>query len=112
MLPFSLSETDADIVNIERKTHNSLLVRDRMYILHLLHKGYKRHKAADIVGCHTNSATNYVKLYNSGGLDAVRQLNYPCSRHERSAAYEEAEEALSQAECTTVDATQPRFSAL
>ena len=103
MLPFSLSETDADIVNIERKTHNSLLVRDRMYILHLLHKGYKRHQAADIVGCHTNSVTNYVKLYNSGGLDAVRQLNYPCSRHELSAAYEEVEEALGQAECTTVD---------
>jgi len=26
MLPFSLSETDADIANIERKTHTSALI--------------------------------------------------------------------------------------
>jgi len=74
-----------------------------MYILHLLNKGYKRCEAADIVGCHANSVTNYVKLYNSFGLSAVRQLEYPRSRHELSAVYEEADEALSQAECTTLD---------
>jgi len=103
MLPFSLSETDADIVNIERKTHKSPLVRDRMYILHLLNLGYKRQQSAKIVGCHPNSVTNYVKLYNSGGLDAVRQLGYNYGRHELSAVYEQVDEILAQAECTTVD---------
>lgn len=74
-----------------------------MYVLHLLNKGYKRNEAADIVGCHANSVTNYVKLYKSGGLDAVRQLNYGYSRHELSAVYEQVDEALAQAECTTLD---------
>ena len=103
MLPFNLSKADADTANIERKMHKSPLVRDRMYVLHLLYKGYKRHEAAAIVGCHANSVANYVKLYQSGGLDAVRQLNYTHSRHELSAVYEQVDEALSQAECTTLD---------
>ena len=76
MPPFSPSETGADRVNIERKTHKSPLVRDRMYILHLLHIGYNRQQAAQIVGCHPNSVTNYVKVYNSDGLDAIRQLGF------------------------------------
>ncbi len=103
MLPFSLSETDTDIVNIERKTHKSPLVRDRMYVLHLLNMGYTRQQSAPIVGCHPNSVTNYVKLYNRGGLDAVRPLGYNYSHHELSPVYEQVGEALAQAECTTVD---------
>jgi len=103
MLPFSLSETDADIANVERKTHTSALIRERMYILYLLNKGYKRSEAAAIVGCHANSVTNYVKLYNSFGLNGVKQLKYPRSRHELSAVYVKVDEALSQAECTTLD---------
>ncbi len=103
MIPFSLSKTEADIVNIERKTHKSTLVRDRMSVLHLLHMGFKRKEVAAIVGCHVNSVTNYVKLYRSGGLGAVRQLGYSYDRHELSSYYEKVEDALTEAECTTVE---------
>lgn len=107
MLPFNLSETDADIVNIERKTNKSPLIRDRMYVLCLLNMGYNRQQSAEIVGCHPNSVTNYVKRYNRGGLDAIRQLGYNYSRHELSIVYEQVGEALDQAGCTTVaDARQ------
>ncbi len=50
MIPFSLSKTEADIVNIERKTHKSTLVRDRMSVLHLLHMGFKRRKTGTFPG--------------------------------------------------------------
>jgi len=103
MIPFSLSKTEADIVNIERKTHKSSLVRDRMSVLYFLHLGFKRKESADLVDCHVNSVTNYVKLYRDGGLDAVRQLGYNYDRHELSSSYEKVDEALTEAECTTVD---------
>ncbi len=74
-----------------------------MYILHLLNLGYKRQQSAKIVGCHPNSATNYVKLYNSGGLDAVRQSGYNYNRHELSGVYGQVDETRAQAECATVD---------
>ena len=102
MLSFNLSQADAACVNIERKTHKSSLVRDRMYILHLLHLGYSRGMCAEIVGCHPNSVTNYIKMYSSGGLDAIRQLNYVNERHELKEVYEQVEQIIDQSDCSTV----------
>lgn len=102
MLPFSLSEADANSVKIGRKTHKSSLIRDRMNVLYLLNMGYGRQQTAEIVGCHANSVTNYVKMYNSGGLEAVMHLGYSYSRHELHLVYEQVDEALSQASCSTV----------
>ena len=102
MLPFSLSKTDADHVNIERKTHESRLIRDRMYVLHLLHIGYSRSECAKIVGCHANSVTNYIKMYQRGGLDSIRQLHYIYVRHELSSVYEQVEQVLERSRCSTV----------
>jgi len=44
-----------------------------------------------------------LSIANSGGLDAVRQLSYNYGRHELSTVYGQVDEALTQAECTTVD---------
>lgn len=103
MLPFSLSQADANSANIERKTHYSPLIRDRMYVLHLLHLGYKRKECAQIVGCSLNSVTNYIKMYNEGGLAAIKQLNYSFARHELEPKYDEVEQVLSQSVCNTIN---------
>ncbi|MEK6482317.1 IS630 family transposase [Catalinimonas sp. 4WD22] len=102
MLPFSLRETDANSINNERKTQKSRLIRDRMNVLYLLHLGYSRQQAADIVGCHANTVTNYIKMYNSGGLDEVRRLNYSYSRHALHPVYKQVDEALHACKCATV----------
>jgi len=73
-----------------------------MYVLYLLHLGYKKVECARIVGCHPNSVTNYLKMYLGGGLDAVRQLNYCFTRHELAPVYAQVEEVLEQSDCSTV----------
>lgn len=102
MLPFSLSETDADCVNVERKMHTSVLVRDRMQVLHFLHLGLSHKECARLVGCHRNSVTCYIKMYRQGGLDLVRQTSYQGSKHELACCYEDVEEVLEQESCSTV----------
>lgn len=102
MLPFNLSQADADSVNIERKMHSSIMIRDRMYVLHLLHLGFSRKDCAEIVGCHRNSVTHYIKLYRAGGLEAIRQTNYSDSRHELHPLYKEVDRALEEANCSTL----------
>jgi transposase len=103
MLSLRLSEADAEIIKIERKTENSSLIRDRMEVLHLLHMGCSRQQTAKIVGCHPNSVTNYVKLYNEGGLEAIRHLSYSYPRHELREVYEQVDEVLEEANCSTVN---------
>lgn len=102
MLPFSLSVADTNTVKVGRKTENNRLIRDRMEVLHLLHMGYSREETANIVGCHPNTVTNYVKKYNKGGMEAIKQLGYSYPRHELRDVYEQVEEALDQANCSTL----------
>lgn len=102
MLPFSLSRSDADIVNMERKTEKSAIVRTRMLVLHLLDLGYKSGECALIAGCHANSVTNYVKMYNAGGLAQIRKLNYSKDKHQLRAQYKEVEQSIEKGHCHTV----------
>ena len=102
MLSLNLSQADVDTVNIERKNNSSALVRDRMNILYLLNLGFSRSLSALIVGCHPNSVTNYIKMYNSGGLKRIRELNYSIDRHELRDQYDQVDQALVQSNCSTV----------
>ena len=102
MLPFNLSQADVDSVNIERKTHPSEIVRDRMLVLHLLQLGFTHSQSALIVGCHPNSVTNYIKMYNSGGLDRIRALHYGREQHELIDQYAQVEQVLGQSTFSTL----------
>jgi len=110
MLSLNLSETEVDIVNIERKTHISKLIRDRLNVLYLSHKGFSRENCALIVDCHPNSITNYIKMYREGGLDLVRQLNYTKVKHELQNDFEKVEEIISEANCSTIGDAQALLS--
>ena len=102
MLSINLSQADAECVNIERKTHINRLIRDRMWVLHLLHIKISRKCCAEIVGCHPNTITNYIRTYTEEGLEGIRKTNYLRIRHERSSVYEKVDEELESANCSTV----------
>lgn len=106
MLSYNPSEADITIVKVERKTEKNKLIRTRMDVLYLLSLGYSRSECARIAGCHQNSVSNYIKMYNEGGLDLVRQLNYPSSTHELDQDFEKVEQVLEQANFSTVSDAQ------
>ena len=80
-----------------------------MHVLHLLHLGYARGECAQIVGCHANSVTNYIKMYQYGGLDLIRKLHYSYARHELSTVYKQVEQVLGGLHCSTVDDAREIF---
>lgn len=99
MLPFDPSKADIATVKIERKTHPSPIVRDRFNALYLTHLGYSRQECALIIDCHANSITNYIKMYNAGGLELVRLTNYHYERHELKDQFVEVGSALEENPC-------------
>ncbi|MBT30553.1 MAG: hypothetical protein CMO01_12915 [Thalassobius sp.] len=76
MLPLEISKTDASKANMQRKTHKSSIVRNRLHTICLLYQGYRRGDCARILGLCANTITSYIKLYNQGGLDALCTLHY------------------------------------
>ena len=94
MLPFQLSRAEFDTVKIERKRHPQAKIRTRLDVLYFLHLGHSRGDAARLADCSPNSVTNYIKLFNAGGLRAITAWNYTFERHELRARFDEVAAAL------------------
>lgn len=76
MLTLNISDADIELANYER-IHNPIeTVRKRMDAIYWTKQGFGRTEVAAISGVHRNSVKNYVKLYNAGGLEALRSFEY------------------------------------
>lgn len=76
MLPLNISDSDALMANMMRKTHKSRIIRNRLHAIWLLYKGYKGVECADILDVCSNTITNYKRLYIEGGLERICASRY------------------------------------
>jgi transposase len=70
-----LTEEQQRIVTEERVSHPNLRVREKMWVLWLLHCGLTRQKVAEILGVGRATVQRYVRAFREGGWDGVRQEN-------------------------------------
>lgn len=76
MLTLNISPTDIELANYER-IHNPIeTIRKRTDAIYWTSQGFGRTEVAAISGVHRNSVKNYVKLYNAGGLEALKRFEY------------------------------------
>lgn len=76
MLTLNISDADIELANYER-IHNPIeTIRKRMDAIYWTKQGLGRTEVAATSGVHRNSVKNYVKLYNAGGLEALRSFKY------------------------------------
>lgn len=76
MLTLHISEADIMTAKYERISNPLRSIRKRMDCIYWISQGYKRHTVSDLSGVHRNSVTNYVQLYNTGGLEALSTFSY------------------------------------
>jgi len=76
MLTLNISEADIALANYER-IHNPLqAIRKRMDAIYWSSQGHSRQSVARRSCVHRNSVKNYIKLYNRGGLEALKTFQY------------------------------------
>jgi transposase len=105
-----LTEEQQRVVNEERTFHPNPRIRERMLVLLLLHNGFTRQQAAQVVGVGRATVQRYVAAFRDGGLDGLRQwnVNRPVSE---MAAYRELirESFEKQPVCTVAEAGERIF---
>jgi transposase len=74
-LRVQLTEEQQSVVNEERLSHPNPRIREKMLVLLLLHKGFTRQQAAEVVGIGRATVQRYVAAFRAGGLDGLRQWN-------------------------------------
>jgi transposase len=76
MLTLDISEADIQSANYERIHNPVLSIRKRMDAVYWTSQGLSRGDISKKSGVHRNSVRTYIKLYNKGGLDALRSFHY------------------------------------
>jgi transposase len=97
-----LTEEQQRVVNEERYSHPNSRVREKMLVLWLLHKGFTRQQAAQVVGVGRATVQRYVAAFREGGLDGLRQWNFHGPVSEMAAYRELIRESFEKQPVSTV----------
>jgi transposase len=76
MLQLEFSEADKHALNHERYHHPHPRVQQRMEALWLKSQGLPHQRIATLCAISGNTVRAYLKLYQAGGIEALKQLNF------------------------------------
>lgn len=76
MIKVHIKEEDKQIFAKEWYDHQHPRVRQRMGALHLKSKGRTNPDICDILGICENALLGYFKMYNAGGVEKLREVNF------------------------------------
>ena len=102
-----LTEAEQRELCADREAHPQPRVRQKMWVLWLLHCGVTRDKAAEITGIARSTVQRYLEAYREGGLEGLRSWNLRKPESELS-AYRDVIRASfeNQPVCTTAEACE------
>ena len=85
MLQLVCSEADKQALHYERYHHPHPRVQQRMEALWLKSQGVPHHQIAQLCAISANTLLSYLKLYQMGGVEALKHLNFHCPQSALSA---------------------------
>lgn len=112
MLTLELSEAEVQEINYERYNYPCSIVQKRLHVLYVKSKGHSHQLIADIFNIHINTVTNYIKMYQSGGIEEIKQVNYGTNTSELSGVQSSIKEDFLQTPPLTVNEAIQRIEDL
>jgi transposase len=93
MIRIEISAADLQALQREKQSHPDPRIRRRMETLHLKGLGYSHQEIGQIVGITQKTLRSYLRLYQAGGLEALKRRHFyqPQSALARHRATLEAE---------------------
>ena len=77
MLTLNISEADLEIARYERFSDFSTIVQKRLHTLYIKATTELSHEMiAQIVGIHRDTVTAYIRLYETKGIQGIKEVNY------------------------------------
>src|SRR5215471_5519961 len=76
MLQLAFSEADKQALHYERYHHPHPRVQQRMEVLWLKSQGVPHHQIAQLCAISAKTLRSYLKLYQTGGVEALKQLHF------------------------------------
>jgi len=97
-----LSADEQQIVHEERMQHPHLRVRQKMWVVWLLHCGMTRQQAAQIAGVSRATVQRYVEAFREGGLEGLRRWRVTFPESEMAAFRDVLRESFEKQPVATI----------
>ena len=76
MIEIEFSSEEIEQLHYERRYHPHPRVRQRMETLYLKALGYQHQEIGRIVGIGQTALRRYLRMYQAGGIEALKELNF------------------------------------
>ena len=98
-LKIKISKEDLELISTKIRTEKNTKLLKRYQCLWLLNDNYQRKEIAHSLCLHVDTITDWIKIYNRGGLSALGLLNYKGRRVSRLDAIIESIQEMIEKEC-------------
>ncbi len=112
MLRLTFSEEDIKELDYQRYHHPHPCVQRKMEALLLKAKGLPHHQIASCVGVCENTVRSYFKQYQTGGIEALKRLEFHCPTSELEAHHDPIETDFHEHPATTIPQAVKRIEEL
>jgi transposase len=112
MLQLVFSEADKQALHYARYHHPHPRVQQRMEALWLKSQGVPHHQIAQLCAISANTLRSSLKLYQRGGVEALKQLNFHCPQSALSAHRDPIETHVQEHPPQTINEAVARLEAL
>jgi transposase len=112
MLHLTFSQEDIKELDDQRSHHPHPRVQRKMEALLLKAKGLPHHQIASCVGVCENTLRSYFRQYQSGGIEALKRLEFRRPTSELSASQESIEAYFREHPATTIPQAAKRIEEL
>jgi len=109
MIKITFTEEEISLLKKEKEYNPLPIVRRRCEVLYLKSQGFKNKEIEKIVGISHGTVTNYLKIYEQGGVEALKVLNYKGQASELHKYKEEIKASIEERPVRTLKEAKARI---
>lgn len=107
-----VSKKELAEIDYFRFNHPSSIVQKRMHIIFMKELKINHTMIGQILNIHVNTVTKIIKMYNAGGIEKLKEINYGTNKSELEAHRISIEESFKKEPVSSIKEAQNRIEKL
>jgi transposase len=112
VIELKISNKELEEIDYFRFNHPSAIVQKRLHIIFLKELKISHLMIGQILNIHVNTVTKILKMYNAGGIEKLKEINYGTNKSELEAYRISIEESLKKEPVRSIKEAQDRIEKL
>lgn len=112
MIELSISKEDLKKIDYYRFNHKSEIVQKRMHVIIMKDLNLPHQLIGQILNIHINTITKVIKMYKTGGIEKLMEINYGTNKSELESYKLIIEESFKKEPVYTIKEAQHRIEKL